>query len=58
MTEIKWWMTRKIEAVQVWIAWKLPKSILKWALVRCAVKYAGNDKHPGEATYEQMYKAI
>jgi hypothetical protein len=56
--DLKYWGKRKWENLIIWIAWRLPKTLVRWCLVRAAVKYAGDDKHPGEATYEQMYKAI
>lgn len=55
---LRWYKQRIAERVGIFFAWKLPKFILKWALVRAAVKAAGDDKNPGEVTYQQMYKAI
>jgi len=31
---IKYWWDKKKENLQMWIAWKLPKWLVKWAAIR------------------------
>lgn len=59
-----WWHTacrisRWNEKAQMAIAWRLPRWLMKWAVVRA---YAGawekaGDKTPDELTYGEVYEA-
>lgn len=43
----------------IWISWNLvPRWIAKWVIVKYFAKATGDDRHPDEVTFSDVYKAV
>lgn len=38
----RWWLSRKQERLVMWVAWKMPRRIVYWCVVRAACKVEPN----------------
>ena len=58
--ELRYLIYRYNEKAQMFIAWHLPKWLVRWTVVRAFAKattYAG-DRHPDEIGYNDVCKAV
>ena len=61
LRRLKWWWQKSErwpERIAIWIAWRLPKKVALWAMIRVAA-HATTGKwghiHPGLLTYGDMH---
>ena len=61
MSDYRYELNKRVEKFQMWVAWRLPDWLMKWAVVRAfaAVTTGENSgKHPDEITYRDVYDAV
>lgn len=58
--ELQYQAHKRLERLQMWVAWHSPRWLVRWTVVRAfaqASRFAG-DKHPDEIGYNAVAKAV
>lgn len=48
-----YWLSRRREALLIWLAWKVPRPVAYWVFIRMA---SATSENPGDRTCDQVLK--